>query len=228
MNLLRTLISLAGVVAATALLPAQDFEGQIKMEIREGKKAMPLQYSVKKDRMRMDITADSATMTSLIDFQKKEMIMLMPDQNMYMVMPIQEVAEAAVKANQGTPLEKTSDTETILGYLCTKYVSTERGVTTEIWAAEGIGMFMAANSSGNPMKPAARNKWEQELVDKGAFPLRVVSRNRGGKETSRMEVVAIDKKSLPDSHFAIPAGYQRFEMGGMMKGLMKGLIPGAK
>jgi hypothetical protein len=228
MNFLRPLLSLACVLAATALLSAKDFEGHIKMEIRDGKNAMPLTYSVKKDRMRMDLSAEGTTMTSLVDFEKKEMIVLMPGQNMYMVMAMQDVAGAASKANTGTPLEKTSETETILGYLCTKYVSTERGVTTEIWAAEGIGNFMAANSSGNPMRQAARNKWEQDLVDKGAFPLRVVSRNRGGKETSRMEVVAIDKRSVPDSHFAIPDGYQRFEMGGMMKGLMKGLVPGAK
>ncbi len=228
MNLLRTLISLASLFAATALLSAKDFEGHIKMEIRDGKNATPLTYSVKKDRMRMDISVEEATMTSLVDFEKKEMIMLMPGQKMYMVMAMQDVAEVAAKANTGTPLEKTSETETILGHLCTKYVSTERGTTTEIWAAEGIGTFMAANSSNNPMKPAARNKWERELVEKGAFPLRVVSRNRSGKETSRMEVVAIEKKSIPDSHFAIPEGYQRFEMGGMMKGLMKGLIPGAK
>ena len=44
-----------------------------------------------------------------------------------------------------------------------------------------------------------------------------------------MEVVAIDKKSIPNSTFDIPSGFQRFDMGGgMMKGLMKGLIPGAK
>lgn len=228
MNLLRTLCFAAGALLTSALLSAQAFEGSIKMEMKEGKNAVPFTYTMKKDRMRIDITAEEMTMTTFMDLQKKEMIMLMPGQNMYMVMPIKEAAEVAAKANQSTPLEKTSETERILGYLCTKYISTERGTTTEIWAAEGIGAFMGANANNNPMKPAARNQWEVELVEKGAFPLRVVSKNRSGKETMRMEVVAIDKKSVPDSTFQVPAGYQRFEMGGMMKGLMKGLLPGAK
>ncbi len=228
MNLLRSLLFLAGAVLSTALLSAKDFEGSITMEIKDGKKGVPLTYTMKKDRLRVDVAAEGMTMTTLMDLQKKEMVMLMPNEKMYMVMPIQEVAEAAAKANEGTPLEKTNETERILGYLCTKYISTERGTTTEIWAAEGIGAFMGANANNNPMKPAARNKWERELMENGAFPLRVVTKNRSGKETMRMEVVAIDKKSVADSTFAIPEGFQRFDMGGMMKGMMKGLIPGAK
>jgi hypothetical protein len=37
-----------------------------------------------------------------------------------------------------------------------------------------------------------------------------------------MEVTAIDKKSLPDSLFVPPDGYQKFDMGGMMRGMIPG------
>jgi hypothetical protein len=54
--------------------------------------------------------------------------------------------------------------------------------------------------------------------------MRVVGKD--GRDTFRMEVTAIEKTSLPDSLFSPPPGYQKFDMGGMMKGMMKGMIPG--
>jgi hypothetical protein len=230
MKLLRTLLILGSVFVATGLLSAKEFEGVIKMEIRDGKNAMPMEYSVKKNKVRMDLAAEGMTMTSLLDLDKKEMITLMPQQNMYMVFPFQEALEEATKGRKGPEVTKTGETEEILGYLCTKYVTTEGRNTTEIWAAEGIGMFMGMGTGkAGPMgKQAPRTPWEEEMIRNGFFPMRVVTKNRSGKETSRMEVVALDRRTLPDSHFAIPEGFQRFDMGGMMKGLMKGLVPGAK
>ena len=230
MNLIRSFFTLTCVLLGSTLFAAKAFEGHIKMEIRDGKDTMPLQYSVKGNHVRMDIKAEDMTMTSLLDLEKKELITLMPGQNMYMVFPFQEAVEAATKNRNEPDIVKTNETEEILGYTCTKYISTEGRNTTEIWAAEGIGMFMGMNTGrGGPMgKQAPRSAWEEEMIRKGFFPMRVVSKNRSGKETSRMEVVALERQSLPDSYFAIPEGYQRFEMGGMMKGLMKGLIPGSK
>lgn len=51
------------------------------------------------------------------------------------------------------------------------------------------------------------------------FPLRVVSTDKGSKETFRMEATEVKKESLPDSLFAPPADYQKFDMGGMMRGM---------
>lgn len=230
MKLLRTLFILGSVFVATGLLSAKEFEGVIKMEIRDGKDAVPMEYSVKKNKVRMDLAAEGMTFTSLLDVEKRELITLMPQQRMYMVIPFQEAVEEVTKGRKGPEVTKTDETEEILGYTCTKYVTTEGRNTTEIWAAEGIGMFMGMNTGkGGPMgKQAPRSAWEEEMIRNGFFPLRVVTKNRSGKETSRMEVVALDSRSLPDSHFAIPEGFQRFDMGGMMKGLMKGLVPGSK
>jgi len=227
-KLLPLLLALAGAAATASTLSAQAFEGRIKMSMKEGSsKPMTVEYAMKQDLVRMDIPVDGGmAASSIVNFPKKEIIMLMPEQQMYMVMPMQDVADASKAAAKDTvQLEKTNETETILGYTCTKYIARDRDGTTEIWAAEGIGLFAGLGSS-NPMKPSPRNAWETELAEKGFFPLRVVGKTRAGRERFRMEAVSIDRQTLADSLFAVPAGYERFDMGGMMKGSLKGLIPG--
>ncbi|GAB1488184.1 hypothetical protein MASR2M8_06290 [Opitutaceae bacterium] len=224
----QILFLLAGLTAATASLSAQAFEGRVTMTMKEGSsKPMVVNYAMKKDLIRFDMKADKGeTASSIMNFAKKEMIMLMPSEKMYMVMPMQDLANAAKTAAETTsPLEKTNETEVILGYTCTKYIARDKDSVTEIWAAEGIGMF--AMGSANPMKPSPRNAWEAELVEKGFFPLRVIGKNNRGREQFRLDVTAIDKQSLPDSEFIAPADYQRFDMGGGMGGMMKGALKGA-
>jgi len=152
---------------------------------------------------------------------------------MYMTLPMPTGAAAAQKGGkaQDVKLEKTGETEKILGYLATKFLSTHDGTTTELWLAEGLGTFFAPSSANNPMgggrgSGPAPQGWERALAGKELFPLRVVGKNKSGKETFRMETTSIEKHSLPDTLFAPPAGYQKFDMGGM-GGMMKGMLPGA-
>lgn len=228
MVLLQFLSLAAGLLAASATLSAQAvFEGRITMSMKEGSsKPMAMGYAMKKDRIRVDVTTDKGdTVVSIMDFSKKEIISLMPSERMYMVMPMQDVAEAAKEvASESAPLEKTDETEVILGYTCTKYLTRDRNSETEIWATEGIGMFAGVGSS-NPMKPAPRHAWKEELAAKGFFPLRVVGKNRRGREQYRLEVTAIDRQALADSLFSPPEGYERFDRGGMLKGALKGVLP---
>jgi hypothetical protein len=168
---------------------------------------------------------------------------------MYMTMALPDAAkEAMEKRNQDVQLEKTNETEKILGYTATKYLMTDKNTETELWLAEGLGTFMGFSNNKNPM---ARGRgpeapaWERALAGKELFPMRVVGyekgsgssnkgkgdekgkgkgKSDGGPVSYRMEVTAIDKTSLPDSMFVPPAGYQKFDMGGMMKGM----IPGAR
>lgn len=160
--------------------------------------------------------------------------MLMDSEKMYMTMPIPDVAEVASKRGEEVKLEKTDVTERILGYTATKYLVTDKNTKSEMWLAEGIGTFMGMGNNsggggggglfGGRKKASSSTKgWEQALAGKELFPLRVVELDKAGKETFRMEVTAIKKESLPDTLFNPPADYQKFDMGGMMKGLIPGL-----
>lgn len=220
-------------LGAAVLGQAAAFEGKVSLAISSGKgkgQNQVLDYSIKGGAVRIDMTAEGKSFASIMDLQNMEMLMLMPDEQMYMVMPIKETVDKAmdkVVENDAT-IEKTGRTETILGYKCDEYVTKDKKTTTEIWIAEGLGTFMGLGNNGGGMggmfggKSKAAEGWEQKFKGKPGFPLRVVSRDAKSKETFRMEATKIEPGSLPASLFQPPAGWQKFQMpnmGDMFKGL---------
>jgi hypothetical protein len=220
-KMLAPLLVIAALLA-TASLSAKEFEGTVKMKLTDGRsKAMPIEYSIKGGLLRTDMQVEEGmTATVIMDIAKDEMIMLMPGQPMYMVMPIkQSAAKASGHVGEEPELINTGETEVILGYKCTKYLVKSKEAVTEIWATDELGVFLGvSNAMGGGGQAAAPASWERAISGKNFFPLRVASAP-GSKQKFRMDVTAIDPKSLPASFFAPPAGYQKFDMGGMMKGL---------
>jgi hypothetical protein len=214
MKTMRPLILLLSLLALPAVLSAKGFEGKIRLQMTtEGNKTMFLNYFFKESLMRTDMEVGKGQFTSLVDTVKREITILMPDQKMYMVRPMPEPAkrDASEAPSGGTEIIRTGETEKILGYKCEKIIIKSKEGTSDVWGAEGIGSFLGVNS--NPMgKPAPRNAWETALADRGFFPLRMVHRDISGKERMRMEAVAVEPQSLPASTFAIPEGFQKFEM----------------
>jgi hypothetical protein len=222
-----------GTLLLTASLAhAAGFEGKVTLSMTTGKgKVQDLNYSMKENAIRIDMNAEGHSIATIMDLQKMEMVMLMPEQQMYMVMPIKDKVEKAVQGamDKEVNVEKTGRTETILGYKCDEYVSKDKDTTTEVWVAEGLGSFMGLGSGGGPMggmmgggKAKAANGWEQKFKGKPGFPLRVVSRDAKSRETFKMEATKIEPGALPASDFQPPAGWQKFQMpnlGDMMKGM---------
>jgi hypothetical protein len=238
---------LTSLLLVPAALSAASFEGKVSFKMTSGKgQPQEINYSIKGDKVRMAMPGVKGSGGMIMDTTKKEMLMIMDEQKAYMVMALPQTAiDAMAKQNDDVKLEKTDETEKILGYTATKYIVTSKEGITDLWLAEGLGTFVGFSS--NPMggkRGAPPKAWEQVLAGKELFPMRVVGmegggspgkgkgdakgkgkgNDRGGKETFRMEVTAIEKTSLPDSLFNPPAGYQKFDMGGMMKGM----IPGAR
>jgi hypothetical protein len=222
-------VILASLLLVPAVLSAASFEGKVSFTMTSGKnKSQEINYSIKGDKVRIGMPEAKGMGGMIMDTTKKEMTMIMDEQKAYMVMALPQTAvDAMAKNAEDVKLEKTDETEKILGYTATKYIVTSKEGTTDLWLAEGLGTFMGFNN--NPMggkRAAPPQAWERVIAGKELFPMRVVGKERNGKDNFRMEVTAIDKTSLPDSLFNPPAGYQKFDMGGMMKGMMKGMIPG--
>lgn len=222
----------ASAVFAPAVLLAGAFEGKVNFAITTGKgQSQQINYNLKGDKIRIEMPGQKGMGGMIVDPMKKEMLVMMDEQKMYMVMAMPDVAAQAVEAKSGeVKLEKTGQKEKILGYDAEKYVATHEGTTTELWLAEGLGTFMSFNQ-GNPMMGGRGSRggaqptqsWERALAGKELFPLRVVSKDKSGKDSFKMEATAIEKQSLPESLFVPPAGYQKFDMGGMMKGMIPGM-----
>ena len=239
MKLIPALLTISALVLPCAL-SAESFEGKVSMSVTSSNSKngpQTMNFSLKEGYMRTDVDTKNGTAGIIMDFKGQQMIILMPQRQMYMVQPmtqagVQQAADAH-KADTAVThakpnLEDTGVKETILGYECTKYVATTDKGTTQIWVTDQLGMFGGFPHGGRPggSSSAAAEQWEMALKGKNFFPLRVVS-TRGGNVT-RMEVTSIQKESLPDSLFAPPPGWQKFDIGAMMGGAFPGGFPGAR
>lgn len=223
-SLLRIIVlvtAITGLIASRAVA-ADTFEGHIKMKMQPAKgEPNFISYSVKGKRLRMEMPAGKGeTMVGLLDWEKREMDMLMPGQQMYMVIELKDlpVVEEMEKSQEKTTLEKTSETATIVGHETTKYIARDGKNVTDLWLASGLGSWFNM-SGGSPMKPKKLSDWEKEVIAKKMFPLRMIGHDAKGKETVNMEVVELTPQKLDDSIFLPPPGYTRFSMGGLLKGL---------
>lgn len=217
------------VLAAAAAVTAAGFEGIISLGFKSGRDPeQVIDYAMKDGLVRMEPKIEEAAGTAMIlDLAKQEMTILMPEQAMYMIMPLRGAKNPAAARSEGPEpkVEKTGETEVILGYVCEKYLTIEKGTTTEMWITEELGSF-AGLGGGNPMagmmggmggghgaKPGGAGSWEQALKGKqGAFPLRVVSRDAKGRETFRLEAKKIEPGTLSSELFQPPAGFQKMNL----------------
>ncbi len=217
---------MGSLLAAVQSSAAEGFEGKVTFNMSSGKdRGQVIDYTMKGAIVRMDLNAGDSSVSNIMDMNKREMTMLMHDQQMYMVMPLKLPPEAAAKVKEmesSAEIEKTGKTETILGYKCQQVLVKDKGSVTEMWLADGLGVFMGMGGGGNPFGggpgggKAASAKWEQALKGLGGFPLRVISRDGKGKESFKMEATKIAPGAQPDSTFKAPADYQKFQMPGGM------------
>ena len=229
MNLLSRILAVGSMLLAVHAFAADAFEGKVALAITPEKgKPMTLNYAMKGSKLRMDTVAEGHQASMIMDAPKLEMTILMAEQNMYMVMPMKKPIEHEMEKHQGeaavanTDVQVTGKTETILGYKTDQIVVTdkEKGTTTEMWVAQGLGTFMGLSGGGSPFggprkNSAAAAKWEEALKGKTGFPLRVTSHDAKGKETFKMEATKVEPGPQPDSLFVPPPGYQKFEMPNM-------------
>ncbi len=227
-------LALFSAMLAPAASLAASFEGKVTMKLSaSGAPAQEIQYLVKGDKLRMEMPAqEGMKATVIIEPAKRQAVMLMDSEKMAMIMAMPDPATGGPggQPSEAPKMEKTGEKEKILGQTAEKYVVTDQGTKSDLWLAEGLGAFVTFNPSGQMMggrggAPAPKG-WERALAGKELFPLRVVSYDKSGKEASRLDVTAIEKKSLPDSLFTVPANYQQMDMSAMMKGMMPGGIPG--
>lgn len=225
---LKPLLCLGTLLVAPAIFAAvEPFVGKASFAITSGKgKTMTMNQSFKGNAVRTDMENGPAM---IMDFAKKETIILMNDEHMYMVQPMkpsdipQEIKD---KAAADPDVEVTGKTEKILGYTCNQILVKDGKNVTEMWVAEELGMYagMGAQSGGGGGMFGKKGnadsaaKWEKALKGKSGFPIRIITRNAAGKETYRMEATKIEKGGVSDADFLPPKDFQKFQMpdmGGM-------------
>jgi len=229
---------LIGAALISGPLLGQTFEGKVTMVMKTSDSSggpASINYTIKDGFTRMDASLGGRQSGIIFDLKNRQMIILMPERSMYMVQPLRDpgsgpqpppgygppgAPESGPPPAQGN-LGQSSGTETILGYTCTKYVYTAGGDSTEIWVTDQLGAFNGFGFGGPPGgRSSAPQGWSSALKGRNFFPLRVVGTENG--RSFRMDVTAVEKTSIPDSTFAPPDGWQKFDMGSMMQGMGAG------
>lgn len=223
LRLVRLLCFVVGFGTTTAAIASPTFEGRIQMKITSGRETTAMTYAIKGSKMRIEMGTADERMASIIDMKAMQMLMLIESEKMYMTMKMPEVPQAKSEKEEGS-IEKTSETAVIAGYTATKYLvrSKDAKEPIEVWATEELGTFFNPESFGGPFGGKSKTPvWEELLRSRGFFPLRTIVRER--RNETRMEVVSVEKTTLPDSLFTPPADYKRMDMPGM-GGMLPGLL----
>jgi hypothetical protein len=175
-----------------------------------GPQTMTIVYQVKGDKMRFNTPTGGAEAGYVIfDVPAKKMTTISDAKKTAMVMSLDPtgggIAQAA--ASGKSTVDKTSQTDTVAGYSCDVYkIAETNGDKSEACLAKGIH-FPQMGKGAN---------WLGDLGG-DVFPMRVVTTDPTGKEKNRMQVTKVERKTLDDSLFTVPAGYKVMNMDDMMK-----------
>lgn len=205
----KIIASLLCVPLLCSLALSQSFQGVMTFRV-SGKTPQQFTYATKGDKVRMDVEpAPGQKMSMLIDTRTRSLTMVRDEAKMYFEMNMDQMALPPSVNEAEVSVTKTGKKETILGYPCEQMIIKQEDRNAELWVTKGLGKFVQVNMSPRGESPMMK-KLEKELIDEGYFPLRLITVQ--GSEKIVMEVVKIEKKSLGDEMFAVPAGYQKMQM----------------
>lgn len=196
---------------AGAGYPQDKFEGKVTFNVYDKGESHTLEYYVKGDKLRFDANEEGQQGQVIVDPAAKHFMIIMPEQKMYMVMQIPDMKmnpEESGKMNEDTKFVKTGETKQILGYTAEKWTYSDGNDKGEAWMTKDIGGFSLFDNPMQKEKP----EWQKDIETAGYFPLEVYE---NGEKV--YEVTNIDKKTLDESMFQAPAGYQKMDMPTMQK-----------
>lgn len=191
--------------------PQDKFEGKVTFNVYDGGEGHTMEYFVKGSKMRFDVNEKGQMGQIIMDPAAKQFMMIMPQQKMYMVMQIPDNkmnSENSEGSKDNTKFVKTGETKKILGYTAEKWTYNDGDNQGEAWMTNEVGALMMFDNPMQKEKP----QWMKDIEDAGYFPLEVYE--NGNKV---YEVTDIEKKTLDNSMFEPPAGYQKMDMPMMQK-----------
>lgn len=193
---------------------------------------MEIKYAIKGARTRVEtqLSQGSAqTGVMLMDLSSGTQTMLMPQTKTYMTMNWGEMAEKMADKDIPDDAFKattTGKTETVAGFTCQHWLIGDKQ-DTDVCLAQGLGYFGGGGQSGGILDRlknlALKEKMKAQLAanaefakfaESGAFPLKM-SQIENGQSKTIMEVTSVERKSLDDSLFTVPADYRKMEIPGM-------------
>lgn len=213
------------LVLSVTLQAAEVFEGTYDMKIKADGETFSISLATKDSHVRMSVKGQEMPGEMIMRDGMKTMLMVMPQQKMYMEMPLQGMAETyggggSSEGDSGSmdemPFKKTGETKEIDGYKAHEFVFEDEDGKMHIWATEELG---AMPFVGGPMMEKSSIPMKRLTGLSSFFPLETIGYEKG-KKKFEMTVTNIEKKELPDSLFLPPPGFRKMTMPAGMGGFM--------
>ncbi len=202
-------------IAAAEEAKPKPFEGRLVMEVREQGMSDRLTAHVKGHRMRMEAGMQNLGEV-VIDTKRKEILVLMTQEKMYMKFPMPDSMEDAGESpDEGGTIRATGDKRTILGYEAERHVLSDGGRVFELWLTSELGPLSALHLPGDERRRATPTG--RALQRTGLFPLLIRETGVPEARAMRLEVVEVEVKELDDSLFEAPEGFTALSMPGGMQ-----------
>jgi hypothetical protein len=216
-----------GVLVFPYPILAGDFEGIIHMKMTHpgNDRASAMDWYIKGEKARMDMVRDEGTTHFMIvDGRARTMQIPMGDKKMYMELSLDQLGERSQghlkEALEKHVVERTGNSQTIAGYSCEVWLIRDkdtRKLEQEICVAKGFGRAATFWLDPKQVQRSSQPAWVKEMINEGGFGLRTIHYGNDGKESSRMETTAIEKKSLDNALFVMPADYTKMDREALMR-----------
>lgn len=223
---MRVILLFFSLFLGLTSLPAYagDFEGVIHMKTQHSDTgtSRAMDWYLKGDKGRVEtVREDGQPHVMLFDGKSRTMQIGMSGQKSYMEISLQgDRGEHLQELIEAQSVERTGKKDKIAGYTCEVWRITDKDehrLKSELCVAKGFGKAATFWIDPKEGRRSSQPAWVKQLAEEGGFGLRSIQYDEAGKESVRMEVVGIDKKSLDASLFAFPADWTKRDMSGFQE-----------
>jgi hypothetical protein len=192
------------------LASVASFEGEIDMSTSTALgRSTPVAMTFELKGAKMRTEAAGSAYATITDADAHESWTIDPTARTYTEVALSSKASAPKSKVKAV---KTARSDTIAGRACDVYEIVDPSVPTpspiEMCMASGLGMIALGLSGPFASFAAGEDDAWSEAFSHG-FPLRITMRDPSGKPILDMEANRVERKSVPDSEFQVPAGYTK-------------------
>jgi len=174
------------------------------MEVSQGQARQTIDYYVKGDRMRIEpLSGPGGGQVMIVDMEKKEVLMVVPAQRMYMALPLPDAGNG--NSDEARP-EPQGETREILGYQAQKYLLRQNSAVFEIWATDELGKLGGLRLPTD--RPGAAGTAGSAIAQAAFFPL-IITERRGDQVVTQVTMLEVEPKTVDDALFQPPADFRR-------------------
>jgi hypothetical protein len=166
---------------------------------------------IKKDRIRVQNSAFGNTPATTMIYRNDRHVVWMlneEEKSYFEILHEEEAQEPGSTLEDRPKIRRPGRTKKILGYVCEQVLLTHAEGETEIWGTKQLADLEATTSRVLGQSASEGGGWIDEVAALGLYPL--VSHTRmGGRLVESQETTRIEKRTVADDLFELPAGYQK-------------------